>query len=118
MPSRKLKAQSMEFAVSIVKLVNELRSGGESAISGRLEDCGIAVGSDIHALQDAVDSAESLALLQSALKGTGETAYWLELLNRAGYLSDLKYQMLDSDCTALRVLILSEIRQIKELAEE
>ena len=49
------------------------------------------------------------------MKAIDETGYWVDLLHCADYLSDSDYQLLDSDRTALRVSVLTAIRQARQL---
>ena len=43
-----------------------------------------------------------LAKVYIALKECAETKYWLELLNETGYLTDVQFQSVYSDCEELR----------------
>ncbi|MBQ2158189.1 MAG: four helix bundle protein, partial [Oscillospiraceae bacterium] len=58
--------------------------------------------------------ADFIAKLQIALKEANETGYWLELLNRTGYLTDAQYKALDSACTSIRVMLISSINTVKQ----
>ena len=105
-----LRTQSMEFAVSIVKLVKTLDAQNESVISVRLGKCGTAIGAYVHEVQAAVDRTDRTANLQHALKEADETAYWLELLYRTGDLSEEAYRALEDACSHLRRMLARAIR--------
>lgn len=110
MSDHKLRTQSMEFAVSIVRLVKGLEARGESVISGRLGKSGTSIGACIHEAQDTGDKADLLANLQRAVKEADETHYWLELLYRTGDLPEAAYRALDTACAHLREMLVRAIR--------
>ena len=101
MRNDELSNQSIDFAVSIVNLVKDLRSG-------------TSIGANICEAQYAHGKADFIAKLQIALKEANETGYWLELLNRTGYLTDAQYKALDSACTSIRVMLISSINTVKQ----
>ena len=48
-----------------------------------------------------------------ALKECYESEYWLELLNRTGYIPDEQYKPLQSDCGAIRRMLIASINTTK-----
>ena len=109
-----LSTQSMDFAVSIVRLVKELKSKHESVISNQIGRSGTSIGANIREAQYAHGKADFIAKLQTSLKVANETGYWLELLYKSGYLDEQQYQSLDSACTSLRVMLISSINTAKK----
>lgn len=75
-----LSKQSMDFAVSIVRLVKELKSKHEPVISNQIGRSGTSIGANIREAQYAHGKADLIAKLQTSLKEANETGYWLELL--------------------------------------
>ena len=119
MRNDELSNQSLNFAVSIINLVKELKAKHESVISNQIGRSGTSIGANIREAQYAHGTADFIAKLQIALKEANETGYWLELLFKTNYLSEQQYKMLDSACTSIRVMLISSIktakdRQIKE----
>ena len=114
MRNDELSRQSMDFAVSIIGLVKDLRADHESIISGQIGRSGTSIGANIREAQYAHSKAEFAAKLQIALKEANETGYWLELLNRTGHLSDQEYKTLGSACTAIRLMLISSINTTKK----
>ena len=111
MAESRLGLQSVDFAVSIIKLVERL---GESVLTRKLGERGTAIGACVRkSLDSRIQNDEKLRHLQDAIKASEETGYWLELLFRSGHLSAQEYQMLDSDCTGLRVMLMSAITSLK-----
>lgn len=113
MAESKLRTQSLDFAVSIIDLVKELKQKKESIISNQIGRSGTSIGANIREAQYAHGKADFVARLQIALKEANETGYWLELLFRTGYIDENKYQELDSACTAIRVMLIHSIRTAK-----
>ncbi len=119
MRNDELSNQSLNFAVSIINLVKELKAKHESVISNQIGRSGTSIGANIREAQYAHGTADFIAKLQIALKEANETGYWLELLYKTGYITEPSYELLDSACTSIRVMLISSIktakdRQIKE----
>ena len=114
MSDSKLCTQSMDFAVSIIQLVKQLKAKRESIISNQIGRSGTSIGANIREAQYAHGKADFIAKLQIALKEANETGYWLELLFRTGYLSESEFKTLDSACTSIRVMLISSVKTAKE----
>lgn len=117
MRNDKLSMQSMDFAVSIIHLVKELRGKHESIISNQIGRSGTSIGANIREAQYAHSKADFVSKLQIALKEANETGYWLELLYRTKYIDESTYRRMDSVCTSIRVMLISSIRTAKENAQ-
>ena len=116
MSESKLRTQSMDFAVSIIQLVKELKAKRESIISNQIGRSGTSIGANIREAQYAHGRADFIAKLQIALKEANETGYWLELLYRTGYITEEAYRKLDADCASLRVMLIASVRTAREKA--
>ena len=114
MSESKLKTQSMDFAVSIVNLVKQLKENRESIISNQIGRSGTSIGANIREAQYAHSKADFIAKLQIALKEANETGYWLELLFKTNYISPEEYKSLNSACTGIRVMLISSINTAKQ----
>lgn len=114
MRNDELSNQSLNFAVSIINLVKELKAKHESVISNQIGRSGTSIGANIREAQYAHGTADFIAKLQIALKEANETGYWLELLFKTNYLSEQQYKMLDSACTSIRVMLISSIKTAKD----
>lgn len=113
-----LSVQSMEFAVSIVQLVRDLKQKKESIISNQIGRSGTSIGANIREAQYAHSKADFIAKLQIALKEANETGYWLELLLKTDYIAEEDYHTLESACARIRVMLISSIRTAKENTRE
>ena len=114
MRNDKLSVQSMDFAVSIIQLVKDLKQNRETIISNQIGRSGTSIGANIREAQYAHGRADFIAKMQIALKEANETGYWLELLSRTGYLSQEAYQKLEADCSNLRIMLISSINTAKK----
>ncbi len=113
MSESKLRAQSMDFAVSIINLVKDLKQKKESIISNQIGRSGTSIGANIREAQYAHGKADFIAKLQIALKEANETSYWLELLLKTGYISETEYKSLDTACASIRVMLIASVRTAK-----
>ena len=114
MSESKLRTQSMDFAVSIVSLVKDLKEKRETMISNQIGRSGTSIGANIREAQYAHGKADFISKLQIALKEANETGYWLELLFKTNYISEEAYQSLDAACTSIRVMLIASINTAKE----
>ena len=113
MSESKLRTQSMDFAVSIVHLVKDLKEKREAIISNQIGRSGTSIGANIREAQYAHSKADFVAKLQIALKEANETGYWLELLFRTQYISEEEYKTFNSACTSIRVMLIASINTAK-----
>ena len=118
MRNDELSVQSMDFAVSILNLVKELKAKRESIISNQIGRSGTSIGANIREAQYAHGTADFIAKLQIALKEANETGYWLELLLKTGHISEQEYKTLEGACRSLRVMLISSINTAKKNKEK
>lgn len=114
----KLSVQSMDFAVSIINLVEELKLKKENIISNQIGRSGTSIGANIREAQYAHSKADFLSKLQIALKEANETGYWIELLYKTNYIDEETYKNLDSACTSIRVMLISSVNTVKSKRKE
>lgn len=110
----KLSVQSMDFAVSIINLVKELKLKKENIISYQICRSGTSIGANIREAQYAHGRADFVSKLQIALKEANETGYWLELLYKTNYIDEATYKNLDTACISIRVMLISSLNTAKE----
>lgn len=106
--------KAKDFAVNIVnlcRLVKETKR--ESVLTNQLLRSGTSIGANIHESKYAHGTADFIAKMQIALKECYESEYWLELLNRTGYIPDEQYKPLQSDCGAIRRMLIASINTTK-----
>ena len=113
MRNDKLSVQSMDFAVSIINLVKELKLKKENIISNQIGRSGTSIGANIREAKYAHGKADFVSKLQIALKEANETGYWLELLYKTSYIDEVTYKELDSACTSIRVMLIASVNTTK-----
>lgn len=114
MRNDKLSVGSMDFAVSIINLVKQLKENKEHIISNQIGRSGTSIGANIREAQYAHGKADFIAKLQIALKEANETGYWLELLFKTNYITSTQYKELDGVCAGLRAMLVASINTAKE----
>ena len=106
--------KAKDFAVEIVKLCRNIKeTKHESVLTNQLLRSGTSVGANIHESKYAHGTPDFIAKMQIALKECYESEYWLELLNRTGYISDEQYKSLQNNCGQIRRMLISSINTIK-----
>lgn len=106
--------KAKDFAVEIVKLCRSIKEEKrESVLTNQLIRSGTSVGANIHESKYAHGTADFISKMQIALKECYESEYWLELLNRTGYIPDNQYKKLQNECGSLRRMLISSINTVK-----
>ena len=113
MSESKLRDTSLDFSISIINLVKELKLKKENIISNQIGRSGTSIGANIREAQYAHGKADFISKLQIALKEANETGYWLELLYKTNYIDVETYKNLDTACTSIRVMLISSINTVK-----
>ena len=110
MRNDKLSQLSMNFAVSTIALVKDLKQKRESIISNQIGRSGTSIGANIREAFYAHSKADFVAKLQIALKECSESEYWLELLIESGHYED---KTLLDQCIEIKKLLISSINTAK-----
>ena len=113
MAESKLRTLSMDFAVEIIGLVKSLKEKRESIIANQIGRSGTSIGANIHEANYAQSKKDFVSKLEIALKEASETGYWLELLHRTNYITDVQYKSLSDKCAAIRVMLIASCRTAK-----
>ena len=114
MKDNKLIELSMDFSVDIINLVKHLKSNHESVIANQIGRSGTSIGANIHEAQYAQGKKDFVSKLEIALKEASETGYWIEILHRTSYIDDQQYKALSDKCSALRVMLVSSCKTVKD----
>ncbi len=106
--------KAKDFAVEIVNLCRNIKQNHrESVLTNQLLRSGTSIGANIHESKYAHGSPDFIAKMQIALKECYESEYWLELLNRTGYIPDEQYNKLQNTCGQIRRMLISSINTVK-----
>ena len=85
-----VKDKSLSFAIRIVNLYKYLvAEKRETVMSKQLLRCGTSIGANIREAEQAQSRADFLSKQNIALKEANETEYWLELLMRTGFITQM-----------------------------
>ena len=103
----------MSFSVQIITLVKDLKAKHETIISNQIGRSGTSIGANIYEANYAQGKKDFISKLEIALKEASETGYWLELLNKTGYLDDSSFKTLSDQCTTIRVMLIASCRTAK-----
>ena len=107
--------KAKDFAVNVVNPCKDIKEAKrEAVLTNQLLRAGTSIGANIHESKYAHGTADFIAKMQIALKECYESEYWLELLNRTGYISDERYKPLQNDCGSIRRMLISSINTVKE----
>ncbi len=110
-----LRNKAKDFAKSIIVTTREIKQiHKESVLTNQLLRSGTSIGANIHEAQYAQGTADFISKLEIALKECFESEYWLELLFETGYLEDKEYKKLISECGAIRRMLISSCKTIKD----
>ena len=109
-----LKDKSFAFALRTIKCYEYLKTvKKEFVLSKQMLRCGTSIGANVRESEQAESKADFIHKLSISLKEANETAYWLELLEQAGYLEREHYDSIYFDCVELLKLLTSIIKTLK-----
>ena len=107
--------KSKNFAIRIVNLYKYLCSDKrEFVLSKQLLRCGTSIGANLSEAMYAISRNDFIAKVFISLKEAAETEYWLDLLNKTGFLSDVEYNSMNEDCKELIKLLTSIAKTSRE----
>jgi four helix bundle protein len=109
-----LAAKSIDFAIRIINLNKMLKKQKqEYVISNQLLRSGTSIGANIREAKFAQSTADFISKMSIALKEANESLYWLELLNRTNYISNIEYDSIYKDCDEILRMLHSTVRTSK-----
>ena len=107
--------KSMELAIRIVKLSEYLqKEKHEYVMSKQVLRSGTSIGANIREANYGQSKKDFTSKMSIALKELSETEYWLELLNRTGYITEEQYESIQRDCSEVAKLLTSIVKTSKE----
>ena len=114
-----LREKSFAFALRIVKLAQFLtRNEKEFVLSRQVLRSGTAIGALICEAQYAQSRADFINKLSIALKEANETDYWLRLLHKGEYITEVMYNSIKPQINELIKLLTSSIKTAKQARDK
>ena len=111
--------KAKDFAVEIINMCKSIKeTKRESVLTNQLMRSGTSIGANIHESKYAHGTADFISKMQIALKECYESEYWLELLNRTGYIDDEQYKSIINNCGQIRRMLISSINTVKEKSQK
>ena len=105
--------KSINFGARIVKLHRYLlKTKHESVLSKQILRSGTSIGANINEAQYGNSKADFIAKLHISLKETGESIYWLSLLNRTSVF-EYNYDSLLSQAEEIKRMLIASINTAK-----
>ena len=105
--------KSKAFAIRIVNLYRYLcETEKEYVLSKQLLRSGTSIGANLSESVCAISRRDFSAKIYIALKEAAETAYWLELLYKTGYLTKEQYSSMNSDCEELLKILMATTKSV------
>ncbi len=112
MAESKLRNLSVDFAVKVIKLCNDVK--GHHSLTNQLERSSTSIGANIHEANYAHSKADFIAKLQISLKECYETEYWIELFEKSELVSKEIITELYNQCGTIRRMLVASINTAKE----
>jgi len=110
---------SMDFALRIVNLYKYLcNEKTEYVMSKQLLRCGTSIGANIAESEHAQSKADFLSKLYISLKEANETKYWITLLGKAEYLTEVEYESVMKDLRVIIGTLVNIIKKTKDNQQE
>ena len=107
--------KSKKFSLRIIGLYKYLcDEKKEYVLSKQLLRSGPSIGANIAEANCAISKKDFLAKMYIAFKECSETAYWLELLYGAEYLSKTEFESINLDCIELQKILSSITKTTKD----
>lgn len=109
--------KTLDFAVRIVKLRKYLVSKKkEYVLSKQILRCGTSIGANVAEAQRGQSTSDFASKMCIALKEANETEYWLRLLHRTEYISQIEYDSLYADLLEILRLLTSICKRTNTLS--
>lgn len=93
--------RSFDFALDIIDLYKHLVGSKEFVLSKQLLKSGTSIGANVKESVNAISKADFRNKMSIALKEADETEYWLELIQKAEFLSDYDFEDIIKKCKSI-----------------
>ncbi len=110
-----LRERTTEFALRIVNMYKTLPKTTEAQVLGKqVLRSGTSVGAQYRESQRAKSDADFINKLESVLQEADETAFWLELLVRAGIVPAKRLEALRKETDEIIAILVTIVTKVKK----
>jgi four helix bundle protein len=110
-----LSEKSLDFAAAVVKFCLKLnQQANEGIITKQLIRSCTSIGANISEANYGVSRADFVSKMQIALKEAAESEYWLKLLYKSEYVSEVDVHDYTEQCKELERLLVATLNTAKE----
>jgi four helix bundle protein len=110
-----IRQKTFDFAIRIVNLYKYIiAEKKEYILSKQLLRSGTSIGANVNEALYGQSKKDFIGKLHISLKEASETEYWLELLNKTGYLDEKEYKSIVNDNIEILKILTSIIKTSKE----
>ncbi len=111
MDAETLKRRTREFAVRVMRLVDQLpKTTSARVVGGQLVRCGTSVGANYHIACRARSKAEFVAKVGIVLEESDECLFWLQLIVDAGLMPARRIHALLDEARELTAIFTSSTK--------
>ncbi len=114
MKSNPIQELSVQLAVAIVHMVDNISTPKSSYLTDQIARSGTSVGANIHEAQHAQSRRDFIHKFELALKEANETLYWLRILYETKRIDEDDYRQTQEICANLRHLLIASCKTAKE----
>jgi four helix bundle protein len=108
------KDRTKKLAIAIIRLVDSLpRSIATDALARQIIRSGTSIGANYRAACRAKSTADMINKLKIVEEESDETAYWLEILVEAGYLSPEKVSPMAKETSEILAMTVASIKTLR-----
>lgn len=109
-----IKDKSFDFAIEIVNLYKELIDKKEFVMSRQLLKSGTSIGANIREAEFAQSKADFIHKMSISLKEANEVDYWLELLYKTEFISDVTFEKFKLKSTEILKILITIVKSSKQ----
>ena len=110
-----VREKSERFAVRIVNLYKYLCfEKNEYVMSKQLLRSGTSIGANLAEAECAISRNDFIAKVYISLKETSETLYWLRILRKTNYITEIQYNSIYNDCEEIRKILSSSTKTLRQ----
>jgi four helix bundle protein len=108
------KNRTKKLAIAILRLVDSLpRSIATDALARQIVRSGTSIGANYRAACRAKSTADMINKLKIVEEESDETAYWLEIMVEAGYLSEEKVSLIAKETNEILAMTVASIKTLR-----